>query len=49
VEGDRSEAVLMMNKIVGDGYWPGFGSIAAEVDLARMEAAPKEEGEVSGS
>lgn len=35
-EGDRARAVTVFEKVVAGGYWPAFGYIAAEADLARM-------------
>lgn len=36
-EGDRAKAVPVFEKVVSGGYWPSFGFIAAEADLARMK------------
>lgn len=35
-EGDRAKAVEIFEKVVAGSYWPAFGYIAAEADLARM-------------
>lgn len=35
-EGDRVRAAAIFDKVVAGGYWPAFGHIAAEAELARM-------------
>ncbi|GMU33881.1 MAG: hypothetical protein AMXMBFR20_17530 [Planctomycetia bacterium] len=35
--GDRNGAKEIFEKVVAGGYWPAFGYIAAEADLARMK------------
>ncbi len=39
--GRRDEAVRLLHRIVDGGQWGAFGEIAAEVDLARLRATPK--------
>lgn len=36
VQGDTAGAVALYERIVADPWWPGFGRIAAEVELARL-------------
>lgn len=38
VEGDTAGAVELLRELMEDPWWPGFGRIAAEVELARLEA-----------
>lgn len=38
--GDRARAMMTFEKVVAGGYWPAFGYIAAEVELARTRNAP---------
>lgn len=35
-EGNRAKAVEIFEKVVAGGYWPAFGYIASEADLARL-------------
>lgn len=35
VDGDRERALFLLRRVADDDYWPGFGRIAAEADLAR--------------
>ncbi len=37
VDGDRERALFLLRRIAEDAYWAGFGRIAAEADLARLE------------
>jgi tetratricopeptide (TPR) repeat protein len=37
VEGDTTGAVELLRELMDDPWWPGFGRIAAEVELARLE------------
>ena len=39
VAGDTARAMEVFQQIVADPWWPGFGRIAAEADLARAAAA----------
>ncbi|MBN2198790.1 MAG: hypothetical protein JW747_02970 [Candidatus Aminicenantes bacterium] len=39
VNGRRAEALEIMEKILSLDYWPAFGFIAAEAELARLKAA----------
>ncbi len=34
--GDTDRARALFEKVVGVGYWPAFGHIAAEVELQRL-------------
>ena len=36
VQGDTAEAVELLEELARDPWWPGFGRIAAEVDLFRL-------------
>jgi len=36
VQGDTTGAVELLEELVQDEWWPGFGRIAAEVELARL-------------
>jgi hypothetical protein len=36
VSGDSARARQWFRRVVGSGYWPAFGFIAAEADLGRM-------------
>jgi tetratricopeptide (TPR) repeat protein len=36
VQGDTAGAVALLEELVQDDWWPGFGRIAAEVELARL-------------
>lgn len=36
VQGDTAAAEALLEELVEDPWWPGFGRIAAEVDLARL-------------
>lgn len=36
VQGDSAGAVELLEELVRDPWWPGFGRIAAEVELARL-------------
>lgn len=38
LDGDRERALFLLRRVAEDSYWPGFGRIAAEADLARMAA-----------
>ncbi len=38
--GNRAKAVEIFTRVTAGPYWPAFGHIAAEVDLARMKAHP---------
>ena len=38
VEGDTARAVEILEEIAGHPWWPGFGRIAAEAELARLAA-----------
>jgi thioredoxin-like negative regulator of GroEL len=38
--GDTAAAMQIFREIAADPWWPGFGRIAAEVELARAAAAP---------
>lgn len=42
VEGDTAGAVELLRELMDDPWWPGFGRIATEVELARLEAARRE-------
>lgn len=45
VEGDTAKAIQLLEELVEDPWWPGFGRIAAEVELYRIKwepAAPSE-------
>lgn len=35
-DGDRDRALLLLRRIAADPHWPGFGRLAAEADLMRM-------------
>ncbi len=35
-DGDRDRALLLLRRIAADPHWPGFGRLAAEADLTRM-------------
>ncbi len=37
VEGDTTRAVEILEQLVVDPWWPGFGRIAAEAELARLK------------
>jgi tetratricopeptide (TPR) repeat protein len=37
LEGDTASALELMNEVTTDSQWPGFGRIAAEADLVRLE------------
>lgn len=39
VQGDTAGAVTLLEELVEDPWWPGFGRIAAEVELARLTSA----------
>jgi hypothetical protein len=34
--GNRERALFLLRRISEDAHWPGFGRIAAEVELARL-------------
>jgi hypothetical protein len=36
VQGDTAGAVELYERIMDDPWWPGFGRIAAETELARL-------------
>ncbi len=36
-QGDTAAAVALLEELVEDPWWPGFGRIAAEVELARLQ------------
>lgn len=36
VQGDTSQAILLLEELVKDPWWPGFGRISAEVELFRL-------------
>jgi len=36
VQGDSTRAIRLLEELVEDPWWPGFGRIAAEVDLFRL-------------
>jgi tetratricopeptide (TPR) repeat protein len=36
VQGDTANAISLLEELVEDPWWPGFGRIAAEADLARL-------------
>jgi len=36
VQGDTAGAVELLEELVQDPWWPGFGRIAAEAELARL-------------
>lgn len=38
-QGGEERAVELLRRLVDDPWWPGFGRIAAEVELARLEGA----------
>ncbi len=38
VQGDTAAAVELLEELMQDEWWPGFGRIAAEVELARLTA-----------
>lgn len=40
LDGDRERALFLLRRVAEDAYWPGFGRIAAEADLARMGQGP---------
>ncbi|MEQ9570423.1 MAG: tetratricopeptide repeat protein [Longimicrobiales bacterium] len=35
-DGDRERALLLLRRVAADPHWPGFGRLAAEADLARL-------------
>lgn len=37
--GEEEQAIGLLRRLVEDPWWPGFGRIAAEVELARLEGA----------
>jgi tetratricopeptide (TPR) repeat protein len=39
-QGDTAQAAQLLEELVRDPWWPGFGRIAAEVDLFRLTRAP---------
>ena len=39
VQGEEERAVELLSRLVADPWWPGFGRIAAEAELARLEGA----------
>jgi tetratricopeptide (TPR) repeat protein len=39
--GERDRAVELLRDVMEDGWWPGFGRLAAEADLARLGEAPR--------
>jgi tetratricopeptide (TPR) repeat protein len=39
-QGDTAQAIQLLEDLVQDPWWPGFGRIAAEVDLFRLTRAP---------
>jgi hypothetical protein len=45
VEGDPAQAVRLLEELVEDPWWPGFGRIAAEVELFRLTREPSGTGE----
>jgi tetratricopeptide (TPR) repeat protein len=45
VEGDTAQAVRLLEELVEDPWWPGFGRIAAEVELFRLTREPSGTGE----
>lgn len=38
--GNRAKAVEVFERVIAGPYWPAFGYISAEVDMARMKATP---------
>lgn len=36
LDGDRDRGLFLLRRVAEDAYWPGFGRIAAEADLARL-------------
>ena len=36
VQGDTAGAVALLEELVQDPWWPGFGRLAAEAELARQ-------------
>lgn len=46
-QGDTTGAVELLEELASDPWWPGFGRIAAEVDLARLTVARRPEGGAS--
>jgi tetratricopeptide (TPR) repeat protein len=36
VQGDTAQAIRLLEELVQDPWWPGFGRIASEVELARL-------------
>ncbi len=38
--GERQKAIHLFDKVVAGAYWPAFGYIAAEADLARLRPRP---------
>jgi uncharacterized protein (UPF0147 family) len=38
VQGDTAAAVSLLEELVQDPWWPGFGRISAEVELYRLTA-----------
>jgi general stress protein 26 len=42
VRGDTADAVALLEELVQDPWWPGFGRIAAEVELARLTSSSDE-------
>lgn len=40
VQGDTTRAIKLLEELVEDPWWPGFGRIAAEVELFRLTREP---------
>jgi hypothetical protein len=40
VEGDTAKAIQLLEELVQDPWWPGFGRIAAEAELYRIKWEP---------
>ncbi|MFH1762745.1 MAG: hypothetical protein ABIF09_01010 [Gemmatimonadota bacterium] len=40
VQGDTAQAIQLLEELVQDPWWPGFGRIAAEVELFRLTRDP---------
>ena len=36
-DGDRERGLLLLRRIAADPHWSGFGRLAAEADLARLD------------
>ena len=40
VQGDTTEAIQLLERLVEDPWWPGFGRISAEAELFRLTRGP---------